>query len=171
MDSKIEVQSAIDAGAKFSFTIVLPRSTATLVPVAEVAAPADDFSGKKILLAEDVDLNCEVVIALLEPTNVAITCAKNGAEAVKIFHDNPCDFDLIFMDIHMPEVDGYEATQQIRALADTPNAKTVPIIAMTANVFREDVEKCLAAGMNDHIGKPLDIDLVLEKMRRYLQDQ
>lgn len=70
------------------------------------------------------------------------------------------------MDIHMPEMDGYEATEQIRALP-TPKAKTIPIIAMTANVFREDIEKCLAAGMNSHVGKPIDFDEVMEQLAKY----
>jgi CheY-like chemotaxis protein len=71
------------------------------------------------------------------------------------------------MDVQMPEMDGYEATRRIRAL-DVPGAKKIPIVAMTANVFREDVEKCLKAGMDDHLGKPLDFDEVLEKLRKYL---
>jgi CheY-like chemotaxis protein len=74
---------------------------------------------------------------------------------------------MIFMDVQMPEMDGYEATQQIRSLS-VPHAKTVPIVAMTANVFKEDVEKCLASGMNDHIGKPLDMEDLINKMTGYL---
>jgi CheY-like chemotaxis protein len=77
---------------------------------------------------------------------------------------------MIFMDVQMPEMDGYEATRRIRAL-DLPQAKDVPIIAMTANVFREDIEKCLTSGMNDHVGKPLDIDEVLDCLREYLRPQ
>ncbi|MCL2478506.1 MAG: response regulator, partial [Treponema sp.] len=76
-------------------------------------------------------------------------------------------YDLIFMDVQMPEMDGYEATRRIRAL-DLPKAKAIPIIAMTANVFREDVERCLGAGMNDHIGKPLNLDAVYAMLDKYL---
>ncbi len=126
-----------------------------------------DFSGKRLLLVEDVSINREIVIELLRDTGVTIDEAENGAEAVALYAANPACYDLIFMDIHMPIVDGYAATMQIRAL-DAPEAKTVPIVAMTANVFREDIERCLAAGMNDHIGKPIDIGEVIETMRHYL---
>ena len=129
----------------------------------------DRFEGKKLLLAEDVDINREIVISLLEPTGVAIECAENGVEAVKLFKQSPDSYDMVFMDVQMPEMDGYEATRQIRAYeADGNLRKPIPIIAMTANVFKEDVEKCLEAGMNGHVGKPLDFDEVLERMRMYL---
>jgi CheY-like chemotaxis protein len=75
---------------------------------------------------------------------------------------------MIFMDVQMPEMDGYEATHRIRGL-DLPRAKEIPIVAMTANVFREDIEKCLNAGMNDHVGKPLDLDELLIRLRKYLR--
>jgi CheY-like chemotaxis protein len=114
-----------------------------------------------------MEINREIVESLLEPTNVSIDCAENGAEALLMFSTAPEKYDIIFMDVQMPEMDGYEATRRIRAL-DVPKAKTIPIIAKTANVFREDVEKCAAAGMNVHIGKPLDIEDVIEKMRKYL---
>jgi CheY-like chemotaxis protein len=91
----------------------------------------------------------------------------NGLEALEAFKNNPEKYDLIFMDIHMPEMDGYEATRAIRAL-DIPRAQEIPIIAMTANVFREDVERCLAAGMNDHVGKPIDMDEIMKKLSKCL---
>ena len=84
-----------------------------------------------------------------------------------MFSDNPGIYDMIFMDVQMPEMDGYEATRRIRSFG-LPTAKTIPIVAMTANVFKEDVDKCLEAGMNDHLGKPLDFYEVLEKLRLYL---
>ncbi|MDR1193139.1 MAG: response regulator [Peptococcaceae bacterium] len=127
----------------------------------------DCFEGFRILLAEDVEINREIVLALLEPTGLIIDCAENGKEAVKRFSATPEQYDMIFMDVQMPEMDGYEATRNIRAL-NLPKAATIPIIAMTANVFREDIENCLQAGMNDHIGKPLDLDDVLASLRRYL---
>ncbi|MDR2357011.1 MAG: response regulator [Oscillospiraceae bacterium] len=125
------------------------------------------FEGRRLLVAEDVEINREIVMALLEPTLIEIECAENGAEAVRMFGASPERYDLIFMDVQMPELDGYEATKAIRAL-DFPRAREIPIVAMTANVFREDIERCIAAGMNDHIGKPLDFVEVLEKLERYL---
>jgi signal transduction histidine kinase/DNA-binding response OmpR family regulator len=131
-------------------------------------AELDDFSGYHVLLAEDMAINQEIVLALLEPTGLKLSCADNGAIAVQMFSAAPDTYDAIFMDVQMPEMDGYEAARQIRAL-DLPRAKEIPIIAMTANVFKEDVEKALAAGMNDHLGKPIDMEDVLAKLRNYLQ--
>ena len=125
------------------------------------------FAGRRVLLAEDMEINREIVKALLEPTQLEIDCADNGAEAVDMFGKDPVTYDLVLMDVQMPEMDGLQATRLIRAL-ELPHAKETPIIAMTANVFREDIEKCLEAGMNDHVGKPLDFDEVLVKLRRYL---
>ncbi|MDR1603293.1 MAG: response regulator [Gracilibacteraceae bacterium] len=130
----------------------------------------DDFSDRCVLLAEDVEINREIVLALLEPTRLTIDCAENGTEAIRLFAARPDRYDMIFMDVQMPETDGYEATRRIRAL-DIPWAKEVPVIAMTANVFREDVEKCLAVGMNGHLGKPLDLGAVLLKLRQYLRQR
>ena len=125
------------------------------------------FVGKRILLVEDIDINREIVIALLKYTGIKIYCAENGVEAVRIFSAAPNFYDVILMDIHMPKMDGFEATRRIRAL-DYSKAKEIPIIAMTANVFKEDIDKSLDAGMNDHVGKPLDIDIVLMKLEQYL---
>jgi len=125
------------------------------------------FAGRRILLAEDVEINREIVQALLEPAELKIDYAENGAEAVRIFSEAPDQYDLIFMDIQMPEMDGYEATRRIRAL-NNPKAKTVPIVAMTANVFKEDIEKCLASGMDSHVGKPLDFGEVMSSLYSYL---
>ncbi|MDR3309940.1 MAG: response regulator [Oscillospiraceae bacterium] len=133
----------------------------------EDSVEGDDFTGYRILIAEDIEINREIVMTLLEPTNLRIDCAENGLIAFETFRDDPELYDMIFMDVQMPELDGYGATRQIRAL-DAPCAKTIPIIAMTANVFREDVEKCLESGMNDHVGKPIDINDVRGKLRRYL---
>jgi CheY-like chemotaxis protein len=133
------------------------------------------FAGRHILLAEDVEINREIVLALLEPTLVKIDCAENGAEAIRMFSQAPDKYDMIFMDVQMPEMDGYEATQSIRMIeeklssASTDNTlRRIPIIAMTANVFKEDVDRCLDAGMDDHVGKPLDFEEVLNKLRLYL---
>ena len=127
-----------------------------------------DFSGYRLLLVEDVEINREIVIALLEETNISIEVAVNGIEAVEKFRTNGDKYDLIFMDVHMPMMDGYEATREIRACV-RENAKKVPIIAMTANAFREDVERCKACGMNDHVSKPVDRDIMLDKMKAWLK--
>jgi signal transduction histidine kinase/CheY-like chemotaxis protein len=125
------------------------------------------FEGRRILLVEDIQINQEILQALLEPTAVYMECANDGIEALEKFNAAPEKYDMIFMDVQMPEMDGYEATRRIRAL-DNPAAKTIPIVAMTANVFREDIEKCLASGMNDHVGKPLDFEEVISKLYQYL---
>ncbi|MCL2792590.1 MAG: response regulator [Spirochaetaceae bacterium] len=130
----------------------------------------DSFWGYRALLVEDIEINREIVIALLEPTLLEIDCAENGAEALRMFSEAPEKYNIIFMDLQMPKMDGYEATRNIRAL-DNEKSKTIPIIAMTANVFKEDVENCLAAGMNGHVGKPLDFVIVLNILRQYLFTQ
>ena len=125
------------------------------------------FKGYRILLAEDIDINREIVLSLLEPTLVEIDCAENGSEAVIMFSESPGKYDIILMDLQMPKMGGLEATRAIRAL-DIQKAKDIPIIAMTANVFREDVEECLESGMNSHIGKPLDYIELMSQLRRFL---
>jgi len=129
---------------------------------------SDDFSGRRVLLVDDVEINREIVATLLEPTAIEIQFAENGAIALEMFAKDPDAYDIIFMDVQMPEMDGYQATRLIRAL-DAPRAKEVPIIAMTANAFREDIENAFAAGMNAHIAKPIDFNEVLNALREYLQ--
>ncbi|MDR0446401.1 MAG: response regulator [Oscillospiraceae bacterium] len=136
-------------------------------PEEDESDAVDDFTGHTILLAEDVEINREIVMTLLEPTHLRIECAENGRDALHRFTAAPELFDMIFMDVQMPEMDGHEASRRIRA-SGVPNSATIPIIAMTANVFREDIEKCLAAGMNGHLGKPVDIAEVLRVLREYL---
>jgi PAS domain S-box-containing protein len=131
------------------------------------------FAGRRILLVEDVDINREIVQTLLEPTQLEIDCAENGAEAVRMFTETPDRFDMILMDVQMPEMDGYEATRRIRALEKdnavrSERVSRVPIIAMTANVFKEDIEKSLAAGMDSHVGKPLNFEEVMNRLHLYL---
>jgi CheY-like chemotaxis protein len=126
-----------------------------------------NFKDFTILVAEDVVINREILISLLEETNISIEFAQNGTNAVSMFKMHPERYSLILMDLNMPEMDGYEATRAIRSL-DLPRAKDICIIAMTANVFREDIEKCLATGMNDHIGKPIASEALYEKLKKYL---
>jgi CheY-like chemotaxis protein/nitrogen-specific signal transduction histidine kinase len=124
------------------------------------------LAGTRILLAEDVEINREIVAAFLEPNHVSITCAENGKIAVDMVAQNPNGFDIILMDVQMPEMDGCQATELIRNM---PHGKRVPIIAMTANVFAEDKERCLRAGMNDHLGKPLDADQLIAMLKKWIR--
>jgi signal transduction histidine kinase/CheY-like chemotaxis protein len=126
-----------------------------------------NFEGHCILLVEDVEINREIVISLLEPTKLEIDCAENGVEALDTFIANPLKYDMIFMDIQMPEMDGFTATKLIRE-SGVQRAREIPIVAMTANAFKEDIEKCLEAGMNGHIGKPLALCLVMETLEKYI---
>ena len=128
---------------------------------------AGEFSGKRLLLAEDIDINREIFIALLEDTGLIIDCAEHGKEALSMVEAAPDEYDIVIMDVQMPHMDGLEASRRIRALPDH-RREELPIIALTANVFKDDIEACYAAGMDDHLGKPVDIEIVMEKLRRYL---
>jgi len=131
------------------------------------AKHSDIFDGFRILLVEDVEINRVIVQTLLEPTKLHIDCAVDGMEAVRIFEETPDKYDMIFMDMQMPIMDGIEATKRIRLL-ESQKAKDINIVAMTANVFKEDIKRCIEAGMNDHIGKPIDYNEMLVKLRQYL---
>jgi len=197
MGGSIWIESDIDKGTKFIFTVKLLRDKVNENDKRlndKITAPVIDneFAGRRLLLAEDIEINREILISLLDNTGITIDIAENGREALeKITEcsaDKPYGYDMVFMDVQMPEMDGIEATKRIREFekdckifADdcmefaeqTPKQllefpKGIPIIAMTANVFKEDIDKCLAAGMNDHIGKPLEMDVVIEKLRTYL---
>ncbi len=124
------------------------------------------FAGRHLLLAEDVEINREIVEQALEDTGVRLSSAPNGQVALNMFRHRPELYDLILMDVNMPEMDGYEATRQIRRLP-FDWAQKVPILAMTANAFSEDVEKSLASGMDDHLTKPLNFDTLFSKLRHY----
>lgn len=131
------------------------------------AAAGNHYAGRKILLAEDIEVNREIVMAMLENTGLSIDCAENGRMAYDMFKKKQSKYDMILMDIHMPEMDGYEATKCIRDLG-TEAAQRIPIVAMTANVFREDIERCLASGMNAHISKPIDTEELYSKLHSVL---
>ena len=176
MDGEIRVESEPNKGSCFSFTATFGIcNDASSLADSDPAAMAEDstpvfscdISGKTILVVDDVEINLEIAAAFLESTNINIETANSGEEAINKFKLNPDRYDLIFMDMQMPSVDGLEATRRIRGL-DIPKASQIPIIAMTANVFKEDVEKCIAAGMNDHLGKPMAIDDVMKSLHKYL---
>lgn len=138
------------------------------VPRAEAAhTAARELSGLKILVAEDNDMNLEIAQEVLAAAGIETRAARNGAEAVGMFTASaPGDFDAILMDVQMPEMDGYEAVRRIRA-SSHPSAKKITIIAMTANAFAEDVAEALAAGMNDHVSKPINIDKLFAALKKY----
>jgi CheY-like chemotaxis protein len=175
MNGKIWMDSQYGIGSTFYFTIELERENISedevLTNDADISddetGPANVFPGRKILIVEDVIINREILIALLEDTMIEIDCADNGEEAVRMYKESSDKYDLIFMDLQMPIMDGFEAARIIRAL-DTEKAKNIPIIAITANVFKEDVEKCLANGMNDHIGKPINVDDIFRILHAHL---
>jgi CheY-like chemotaxis protein len=173
MKGRIWVDSEPGRGSTFGFTVELQRGEEDAAGDAGKSGTAGvplkgSFEGSRLLLAEDVDINREIVQALLEPTGLVIDTAENGLEALRLYREAPDKYDMIFMDIQMPEMDGYEAARRIRALEGEGSLRAVPIIAMTANVFREDVEKCREAGMNGHLGKPLVPEDVMEKLKTYL---
>jgi len=148
----------------------------------DISIKDGEFGGKNLLVAEDVEINREILIALLEDTGLSIDCAENGEDALKMVEAAPDKYDIIFMDVQMPVMNGYEATRRIREFEEKQSAsftanetrmyshhQRIPIIALTANVFKSDIEECITAGMDDHLGKPLDIDRVIEKLRIYLK--
>jgi len=176
MGGKIWVDSEQGKGSTFAFTIEVKRGKDNGEEEKTEISQTNDFENfkdRKILLAEDMEINREIVMMLLEPANLKIDCAVNGVQAVEMFTEDPQKYDLILMDVHMPGMDGYEATRQIRVHEEELRSKLlsykkIPIIAMTANVFKEDIDNCMKAGMDDHIGKPLDFEIVMKKLRNFI---
>jgi CheY-like chemotaxis protein len=127
-----------------------------------------EMAGRRILLAEDMEINAEIMMDLLEMEDVESEHAENGRIALEMFANHePHYYDAILMDVRMPVMDGLTATRTIRAL-DRPDAKSIPIIAMTANAFDEDVKQCLQAGMNAHLSKPVEPEHLYETLGRML---
>ena len=169
MNGTIEVQSEQNVGTAFIVTIPFEIASQENIVSAVPDKSVHSIQGVKILLAEDNDLNLEIATELLEEQGAVITSARNGKEALNLFETNaPGTFNVILMDIMMPVMDGLEACKAIRSL-DRPDASTIPIIALTANAFFEDTKKCLDAGMNAHLSKPIDMDKMIQTIGGFLK--
>ena len=168
LGGQIQVESRQGEGSRFTVTIpcALPEETA---PVREGRQAAEaDLTGRRLLLAEDNLLNQEIALELLGMEGAQVTAVENGREAVETFAASaPGEFEAILMDIQMPELDGYGAAREIRRL-NRPDAAAIPILAMTANAFEDDVAAARAAGMNGHIAKPVDMGRIKEALAAVL---
>ena len=170
MGGEILVESVPGEGSTFSFAIALQNAELRGFPAKQEARGEEfDLSGRRILIAEDIEINRAILVELLADTGIIIDVAEDGQQALQMFEQSALNhYNLIFMDVQMPKMDGYQATVAIRKLSRS-DAKNIPIIAMTANAFREDVERALDAGMNGHMSKPIDIDEVRQMLFDKLQ--
>ncbi len=169
MGGTITVESTLGCGSTFTVIFTLHLSdTETVCEAMKQFKPVDvNLEGMKILLVEDNEINIEVALMILEDAGINVTVAKNGKEAVEKFKSSAVgDYDAILMDIMMPVMNGYEATKVIRE-SEHPSAKTIPIIAQTANAFKEDIKSVKEAGMNDHVSKPIDEENLLTVLSFY----
>ncbi|MGN0426478.1 MAG: ATP-binding protein [Agathobacter sp.] len=170
MNGTISVLSKKGEGSTFIVEIPLELTDESKVQKQDASVANVDMNGIRVLLAEDNDLNSEIAMVQLEELGMIVTRASNGKEALHLFRESEADtFDIILMDIMMPEMNGYEATRAIRGLEDHPQAKTIPIIAMTANAFAEDVQASMDAGMNGHLSKPIVLEEVVKTIARNMQ--
>ncbi len=180
MNGNINVRSAVGKGSVFEITVCLKRGDEHIADrLANISMDEPkkerlcdyNFGGKHILLAEDLQFNAEIASEFLSQANLVTEVADNGAKAVEMFAKSPKGYySLIFMDIQMPELDGYDATRRIRALA-REDAAAIPIVAMTANAFADDIKKAKEAGMNSHIAKPLEISRLIAELKCWLGEK
>lgn len=168
MGGTITLSSQKDVGTRFTITIPFTIDHASQEAETVSQSPVS-LSGLHVLLVEDNELNREIALCLLEKEGMEITTCENGAEAVKAFRESPLGYyDLILMDIMMPVMDGYEASRRIRSLPRR-DASLIPIFAMTANAFQDDIEKSHQSGMNEHLTKPLHTKTMLDAIRKYVR--
>lgn len=168
MGGQICFTSKVDEGTSFVITLPFQISSDRESKMPESSVENVSLKGKRALLVEDNELNMEIAQFILENENMLVRCAWNGKEAVDIFaRAKPGEYNLILMDIMMPVMDGLEAARQIRAM-DRPDAKLIPIVAMSANAFQDDVERSKKAGINKHIAKPLTGESVIREIKRML---
>ncbi|MDD6049836.1 MAG: response regulator, partial [Clostridiales bacterium] len=168
MDSEIHLDSELDKGSTFSFTLVLPLAQAPQQQ-AEESADEVDMTGVRVLVAEDNELNMEIMQAFLEQMGCQVDSAYNGLEALDMFKaSDPGSYQIVFMDVMMPIMDGLEAAHLIRT-CERPDSATVPIIAVSANAFDEDIRRSLASGMNAHLSKPVKPHRLQQVMQQALK--
>ncbi len=168
MEATLEIESTVGAGSKFYIHMRLKKDKEIQNNfMMEDGIAILDASGKNILVVEDNDMNMEIIKAILERTHAHVICAWDAEEAIDIFSESKeGHFDLILMDIQMPGMDGYDAARTIRSM-DRKDSMTIPIMAMTANAFAQDVEKAFNAGMNAHLAKPIDVDELFQRMYHF----
>jgi signal transduction histidine kinase/ActR/RegA family two-component response regulator len=166
MDGMLGVVSEPGVGSTFHFTINVAEGTPDLcsAEVEDRSEAGNDLSDKTILVVDDMEINRDIVASMLEDIGVSILHAADGEEAMDVYRSNE-SIDMILMDVQMPKMDGLTATRLIRA-SGTPRAQSIPIIAMTANALREDVDNCLEAGMNSHLGKPIDRSILIQEITK-----
>ena len=168
MDGGISLVSELGQGSCFTVRVCLRASDKDVVRRDEDMVEYD-FNGCSVLLVEDIEINREIILEIMGSYGMHIDCAENGLQAVELFQGDPTRYKLILMDVQMPIMDGYTATRTIRA-SGVANAQSIPIVAMTANAFAEDIEHCREAGMNDHVAKPIEYEILLRKMARLLAE-